>query len=353
MMREEVAGGRTVSLAAVAAFTGQPLAMARITLNALVRQGFVEVWEEEGEVHYRTRLVARRGRQLSEEIWEALDEKSPKGGPENGFGQRIKGALLGARGRSLLSMAPVVAVFVLAEWLLLTGAESFAGPLSFLGVIVISLLGGTFPVLLLRASRRKGEIVPGLVYRWLGHPLIVAGIYLLFLANLFVHGLVIWQNPVERAAALAAGVLMIVITFLMVRRNAFAPRAVIELREDQREPGRSAFAVTSRGQPATAEVQLGYAYGNERVQASTGDVRAFSSLRRVHFYLPFTRARELKVWVHRITADGDSVGLPALVGVESGSARQELDLELSGGQIVVPIDGGECRVAMDLRPGVG
>jgi hypothetical protein len=98
---------------------------------------------------------------------------------------------------------------------------------------------------------------------------------------------------------------------------------------------------------------LSYADGEERVQAAAGEVRAFSSLRRVHFYLPFTRARELKVWVHRITADGDSVGLPALVGVESGSARQELDLELSGGQIVVPIDGGECRVAMDLRPGVG
>lgn len=353
MMREGVAGEETVSLAEVAAFTGQPEAMARITLNALVKQGVVEAWEEEGVIRYRPRLVARRGRQLSEEIWRALDEAPARGGPETGLGQRVKGVLLGARGRSLLSVAPVVAIFVLAEWLLLTGAESFAGPLSFLGVIVISLLGGTFPVLLLSASRRKGEIVPGLVYRWLGHPLIVTGIYLLFLANLFVHGLVIWQNPVERAAALAAGVLMIMATLLMVRRNAFAPRAVIELREDQREPGRSAFAVTSRGQPATAEVRLGYARGEERVQASAGDVRTFSSLRRVHFYLPVTRARQLKVWVHRITADGDSVGLPALVGVDSGSARQELDLGLSGGQNVVPIDPGECRVAIELGPGVG
>jgi hypothetical protein len=54
------------------------------------------------------------------------------------------------------------------------------------------------------------------------------------------------------------------------------------------------------------------------------------------------------VWAHRITTDGDSMALPALVVVESGGARQELDLELSRGQGVVPIDGGECRVAIDL-----
>jgi hypothetical protein len=353
MMREEVAGEGTVSLAKVAAFTGQPEAMARITLNALAKQGFIEVWEGEGVVHYRPRLVTRQGRQLPEEIWQALGEAPTRGGPEAGFGQWIKGALLGAKGRSLLSVAPVVAVFVLAEWLLLTGRDSFAEPLSFLGVIVISLLGGIFPVLLLKASQRKGEIVPGLVYRWLGHPLIVTGIYLLFLANLFVHGLVIWQNPVERAAALAAGVLMIATTLLLVRQNAFAPRAVIELREDQREPGRAAFVITSRGQPATAEVRLGYADGEDLVQAAAGDVRAFSSLRKAYFHLPATRARELKVWAHRITADGDSIGLPVLVGVDSGGARQEIELELSGGQSVVPIDDGECRVAIILTHGVG
>jgi amino acid permease len=352
MMREEVAGREMVSLAEVAAFTGQPEAMARITLNALVKQGFIEACEGEGG-HYRSRLVARRGRQLPEEICQALDKAPTRGGPETGFRQRLKDALLGEKGRSFLSVAPVVVIFVLAEWLLLSGAESFAEPLSFLGVIVISLLGGTFPVLLLMAGRRKGEIVPGLVYRWLGHPLVVMGIYFLFLANLFVHGLVIWQNPVERAAALAAGVLMIVATVLMVRGSAFAPRAVVELREDQLEPGRSAFAVTSRGEPATAEVRLGYTDGEERIQATAGQVRTFSSLRHVHFHLPTTRARELKVWAHRITTDGDSVGLPALVGVESDGTKQELDLELSRGQGVVPIDGEECRVAIDLRPSVG
>ena len=50
---------------------------------------------------------------------------------------------------------------------MLTGSVSFAGLLSILGVIVVPLLGGIFPVLLLVASRRKGERVPEAAYRFL------------------------------------------------------------------------------------------------------------------------------------------------------------------------------------------
>ncbi|UCC64125.1 MAG: hypothetical protein JSV36_03440, partial [Anaerolineae bacterium] len=229
MTREGITGQETVSLADVMTHTGQPEAAARTMLNTLVEQGFIQELKGEGETRYQPRLAARRGRQLTEDIWQALRPDSPRlgsgqagqalsengkssarDGLETGFLQRAREALLGARGRYLLSVAPVAAVFVLTEWLLLNGAESFAEPLSFLGVIVISLLGGTFPVLLLIASRRKGEVVPGVVYRFLGHPLVTTGIYLLFLASLLLHGLVIWENPVQRAAALAVGLLMLV-----------------------------------------------------------------------------------------------------------------------------------------------
>ena len=79
---------------------------------------------------------------------------------------------------------PVIAVVLVAEWMVVTGSASFAGILGFLGVMVHSLMSGIFPVLLLVASRRKGEVVPGVSYRALGHPIVVGGIYLLFLASL-------------------------------------------------------------------------------------------------------------------------------------------------------------------------
>jgi amino acid permease len=352
MTREGITGQETVSLAQVATYTGQSEAVARTMLDTLVEQGFIQELEGEGETRYQPRLAARRGRQLTEDIWQALSEdgKPPaRDGLETGFLQRAREALLGKRGRYLLSVAPVAAVFVLTEWLLLTGKESFAEPLGFLGVIVISLLGGTFPVLLLIASRRKGEVVPGVVYRFLGHPLVTTGIYLLFLASLFLHGLVIWENPVQRAAALAVGLLMLGATMAMARRGAFASRLVVELREDQRRPGQAAFAITSGGQPATAEVRLGYADGEQRVQAATAEIPTFAALRYATFQLPATDARELKVWAHQITPEGNSEGLPARLQVHCGGEKKEFDLKLSAGQVVLLLNGAACRLELTFK----
>ncbi|UCC64137.1 MAG: hypothetical protein JSV36_03505 [Anaerolineae bacterium] len=347
MTREGVTGQETVRLAQVATHVGQTEAATRTMLKALVEQGFVGEVEVEGETHYQPRLVSRRGRQITEGIWQALAENgeaTARGGPETGFLQQAREALLGERGRFLLSVAPVAAVFVLTEWLLLTGSESFAEPLGFLGVIVISLLGGIFPVLLLIASRRKGEVVPGVVYRSLGHPLLTTGIYLLFLASLFLHGLVIWESPVRRAAALASGLLMLGATLAMARQRAFAARVVVELREDGREQGQATFAITVGGQPAMAEVRLGYADGERRIQAAAGKVLSFSALRYIHFHLPATQAQEVKMWAHRVTPEGDSEGLSARLKACCDGEAAEFDLGLSGGQVVLPLTGKACRL---------
>ena len=170
------------------------------------------------------------------------------------IGQRF--ARGGSRGRFLLSLIPVILVLLVAEWMVLTDTGSFAGILGFLGVMVHSLMSGIFPALLLVASRRKGELVPGVSYRALGHPLVVGGIYLLFLSNLFLHGLVIWEHPLQRAGGVLVGLLMLVVTAAMIRRGAFGPRVVVELRQDRRRAGRSLLAIMAGGQPADAEVRL-------------------------------------------------------------------------------------------------
>lgn len=267
--------------------------------------------------------------------------------------RRAWDALRGERGSFLVSISPVVIAFVVTEWLFMTDSGSFVGLVDFLGVIATSLLGGIFPVLLLVASRRKGEYLPGAVYRFLAHPLLIAGVYFLFLTILFMHGLVIWQSPMERAGALLVGTVILGATVIMVRRGAFNRRAVVELREDQRQGKQSVFNVVVAGQAATAEVRLGYPEGDQLYQAASGTVPTFSSLRYATFQLPATPARELKVWVHRITPAGDSKSLPALLelhrGGESVQARTEqFDLRASGGQIVLPFSGEACRLHITL-----
>src|SRR5438477_6739238 len=73
------------------------------------------------------------------------------------------------QGRFLVATSPVVVAFLMTEWAVMTGTASFTAVLAFIGVNVVALLAGIFPVLLLIASRRKGEYVPRPVYRLLGN----------------------------------------------------------------------------------------------------------------------------------------------------------------------------------------
>jgi hypothetical protein len=64
-------------------------------------------------------------------------------------------------------------------------------------------------------------------------------------------------------------------------------------------------------------------------------------------------ARQLKVWVHRLTPEGDSVGLAGVVVVERSPKEPAFDLSLSGGQVALPLDGETRRVEIKLAEELG
>jgi hypothetical protein len=115
--------------------------------------------------------------------------------------------------------------------------------------------------------------------------------------------------------------------------------------------GGAVFAITASGQPAEAGVRLDYPEGERALRAAAGEVPAFSSLRSATFRLPAGRARGLKVWAQRITPEGDSEGLAAVVEVDGGVEAKQRGLKLSGGQVVLPISGDECQVKIILADG--
>jgi hypothetical protein len=116
------------------------------------------------------------------------------------------------------------------------------------------------------------------------------------------------------------------------------------------------LTITSAGQPLIAEVRLGQPAGEDRFEAATVDVPSPSKLQYIAIRLPVSPARELKVWAHRVTADGISETLPALVEVRDGTETRRFDLELSNGQVVLPLGAEGCSVRIVLpgaegRPG--
>lgn len=348
-------------LAAVTAHAGQDQQLVSTRLASLVEQGSVSELDVGGQKRYRARLARRRASTLPDELWQALEQtglpaRAPAHRPAatRGLKQRIRDLAPGDRGRFILSLAPVCVVFVLSEWLMLAGAESFTAPLSFGGVITATVVAGIFPVLMLIAARRKAELVPGLVLRFLGQPVLVAGLYFLFVANLFLHGLVIWSGAVERITALAVGLLAVGVTLVSVRRGAYTPRAVVELRDDHANQRRAVFSVTVKGEHAATQVRLSYAAGERTSQAATGDVPDVSALRQAEFELSPSPARELKVWVHQLTRERQSEAVPAMVDISSeAQPPRQFDLRVVGEQVLVPLSTGRCTVQIKLMEGTG
>jgi amino acid permease len=247
-------------------------------------------------------------------------------------------------GRFLLAIAPVVVIFCSTEWLLLTGRESFTGLVAFVGAIMSPVLGGIFPMLLLAASRRTGEYVPGRPLRFVSHPIVIAAIYLLFVLNIFLHGLVIWQNPVQRASALIVGVIVLVVPIICLRRGAFSPCAVVEWRTDQNDRARPMFTMTVNGQPAPADVWLRYEDGTQHRMAASGEVQDVRALLSATVDLGTIRVRNVKVWVRRITTTGDAECLVAPVEVTIGHETRQFDLSGCEWPMVLPVSCGPCRI---------
>jgi hypothetical protein len=346
------------SLREVAEHGGGDTGAARALVASLVERGIVAETSTGGEPRYAARAATRRGGRLPARVWEALappdaaeaqrSPAQPSGGRERG----LRAILLGRRGRSAIATTPVLAAFLAAEWMVLTGSGSFTGIINFVGIVVVALLAGVLPVLLLVSSRRKGEHVPAASVRRLGNPVLLGSIYLLFVAGVFLHGLVIWDDPFKRGAALLAGVAMVAMTLAMARRGAFAPRTNLELRDG--EGARAAeFALTAAGRPAEADVLLEYPDGEQRIEAARGEVPGFASLRRATFRArpqgrKVAAARELKIWVHRVNPEQESQAIPAQVEVHLDGETCHYDLELSGGQVVLPLSLAPWRVEITL-----
>jgi hypothetical protein len=233
------------------------------------------------------------------------------------------------RGRLAAGFAPAAALVVALEVIVLAGADNFIAPIAIGGALAVPLITGLFPMLLVYAARRKAEYVPGRVIAILGHPVVVVALLALFIVALLAHGLVIWQGPLERAAAVGVSALSAGIIAWVWRSGAFRRRAVVELRRDRRLR-LTTVSVTAGGATLTAE---------QPVDLSDGSISTS---------VPKGAWRELRVWPHEVSDDGWSTGLPADVELHENGEMERFRLAASDDPHVVPIGGLGTSVVIRL-----
>jgi hypothetical protein len=248
----------------------------------------------------------------------------------------------------VLGIAPTATIFVFVEWLFLADRASFAGLLGFLGTITAPVVGGIFAMLMLLAGRRKGDCTVGMAWRFLGHPVVVVGVYLLFLAGIALHGLVIWEETYQRAVALLVTGVTLIVTAVVVRQGAFASRAVVELRVVHDVGERAVINLTASGQPVRTDATLIWSDGHRNTLVTGDNARSSVPLQAAEIILPTMPARELKVWAHHATPDGTWQALPVHLEIQNGNTRETFNHGQSAGQVVVPVGADTHRLEITV-----
>jgi len=226
----------------------------------------------------------------------------------------------------VIGLAPLAAVFLLAVGLRVGGRDSYTAVLNFGGVIAVPIFAGVFSSLLLATSRRRGDAVPDLVVGALGHPVVLVGIYAVFVTGIFLHGLVIWTDPLMRVGAVGIGLATVATTVTILRRGALAPRVAITIRQDGANMDEAEYAVVAAGRPLATPIRFSYADHDDELVASSGTISSVTRLRAALFTLTAGLGRDLRVLAPRVRATGEAESLPVVVDLRDGSDSWQADL---------------------------
>jgi hypothetical protein len=324
----------------LAAHLGVDVEIARETLGSLQSRGLVTKVSRDGSHRYRV-ATGRRSHRLPEDISVALaDETSPTASTDETKTPRGLSELA----RFAVAIGPIVAVFLAAEWMVMTERGSFSALIGFVGVLVVPLFTGILPVVLLAAGRRKGRYVPGFGLRWLANRWLLGGVYVLFLAAILVHGLVIWEELWQRVAAVVAGLGTLALTAMLLRRGVLDERITFEL-----EPvaDRVRFTIARADGEAPFAVQLEYPDGPRSLTASHGEIARFESLRRATFRsVDGATSKEVKL-VMRATEQSDGEIPEVRLSVEDGGTLREVELGPGTEDAVFPLESGGFEIRLE------
>jgi hypothetical protein len=329
-----------------------------VMLTHLAAQGLISRTGSGEPARYRPRWQKRTTRALPQNIWQKLDAPDQGAAPEpvkpararrEGLRARIGEALQTENGRFAVAASPVVLAALAAVILVELHAPVFERLMEFCGLMTVIISAGIIPTLLVAACRSKGLHDPT-GGRWLlySHQLPII-LYPFFLLLLTLHGFVFLRAPLERATALAVAAVIVFATVSLLRQRTFSGRLSIELREDLRANMPAVFRITANGKRLAAHIGMHYSDNDQQHHAATGEIASFSTLRSIEFQLPAIAARELRIWSHRVTPDGDSESLPARLHVRSGDSSHEYDLGLHGGEIVMPYTGKPVKIQIVLE----
>ena len=261
------------------------------------------------------------------QVIERLPEPREDAGPVH---SRLSRVVATRRGRLLVGFTPALVVLLLLEGVALVGHGDFVDSVAFAGTVTVPFITGVFPLLLVSAARRRGDYVPGRVVAAFGHPIVVVALLALFVTVVAAHALV-WDDAIQRVSALVSAGGALALIAWVVRSGHLRPRAVVEVRVDERHRRTTVTAVAD-GRLVVPEMHV------EPAHAAT--VAAVE--------LPGGPWSELRVWPHRVTSDGLSMALAAEADIAEPGRLERVPVPSTHEIVIVPVDGSPATVTVTI-----
>jgi hypothetical protein len=116
----------------------------------------------------------------------------------------------------------------------------------------------------------------------------------------------------------------------------FSPRAVVEIFLDQSGGKPAVLNLIHAGKPLHAEITLSYGEERRQLTASSSELPEFQKLRSLQLDIPALTAKELEIWTHQLTKDGQSEPISTLVRVHYNGLMEEFDLSSGQKRLILP-----------------
>jgi len=249
----------------------------------------------------------------------------------------------------IVSLTPILILFIFTEWILFTNKGSFSGLIGIMGLLMTPILGGIFPILMLTASRRKGDYMPKRSFGFLGAVPVLILVYLIYLGGVFFYGLFIWDDPFQRIVAVGMGFVILIVTFLVFKQGAFVSRAVLELRFDTSDNTETAtLAVVDKGKLVSSNLRVIYANTEKNICGFQVEIPSCKEVKNIIVEFPPLSSKELKIWIHRVTLEGNSEPVSASVNIKTDNDEEVVQLDMALGQIIKPISPHISKLEISL-----
>jgi hypothetical protein len=131
-------------------------------------------------------------------------------------------------------------------------------------------------------------------------------LYLVYIGIIFVYAFVIWPTTLERVITFVAGLAVLGVTAAALRGIGLRHRLVAEILIDDGHPANSTINIVESGKARVIPLSLQNGQGSETHIESpvAADLRTVTA---IALTISSVGAREVKVWVHHLTAEGRSV----------------------------------------------